>query len=478
MKLTEVPVGVVPLERFREVVLDYSEVESGITRALEVLEGRTIWQVNSTAAGGGVAELLAAIGPYVRSVGIDFRWMVIEGDPEFFAITKRVHNNLHGDVGDGGELGEAEHEHYGGVLGENAVLLNELVRPGDLVMLHDPQTAGLVPAMALTGAHTLWRCHIGVDRPTAVVRRAWDFLRPYVADAGGYVFTRRGFVWEGLDPDRVWIVPPSIDAFSPKNQELEPKHLHAILAQIGLVHDGGTVPTFVKRDGTPGRVDRIAEIEQSAPLPEGAPVITQVSRWDRLKDHAGVLEAFALHVKNTEAHLVLCGPESGGVADDPEADSVLAKIKATRDRLDPATRDRVHIVCLPMDDLDENAAMVNAIQRRSTIVVQKSVAEGFGLTVGEAMWKGRAVIASRVGGIADQIVDGESGLLLDDPADLPALGAMIDRLLGDPALARRLGEAARERIRAEYLGVRHMLQYLEVFSIVLSRGDVSGSAGS
>jgi trehalose synthase len=200
---------------------------------------------------------------------------------------------------------------------------------------------------------------------------------------------------------------------------------------------------------------------QDEPVPDGAPLITQVSRWDRLKDPMGVVRCFVENVvdDDTDAHLLLAGPSVAAVSDDPEGAEVLAEVDQYRRELDPAVRARVHLATLPMDDVQENAAIVNAIQRRSDIVVQKSLAEGFGLTVAEAMWKSRPVVATRRGGIQDQIVDGESGILLDDPLDLEAMGRALDRLLGDPEFARGLGVAARQRVEDQFLGTRSLIQY-------------------
>jgi trehalose synthase len=192
-----------------------------------------------------------------------------------------------------------------------------------------------------------------------------------------------------------------------------------------------------------------------------------VSRWDRLKDPSGLLGCFAEHCSHPDAHLLLAGPSVAEVVDDPEGAEVLAQVREEREALPAAVRDRVHLACLPMDDVEENAVMVNAIQRRADVVVQKSLAEGFGLTVAEAMWKSRPVVASRIGGIQDQIVDGESGVLIDDPTDLAAVGGAIDSLLGDPVRAEAMGIAARERIRDSFLGTRHLMQYMELIGRML-----------
>src|SRR6476620_1656949 len=233
--LTQVPVAPLPPQRFRDLLGPrYEEVAEGIQRAQDVFAGRAVWHVNSTARGGGVAELLQSLLASARGAGVDARWLVIEGNPDFFKLTKRIHNHLHGAPGDGGELGNEEHETYEAALGANAAELAAAVAPGDVVFLHDPQTAGLVAAMRAAGGRVVWRCHVGIDKPNALARNAWGFLRPYVKEAEAWVFSRQEFVWEGLDTGRVWVVPPSIDAFSPKNQDLAAPVVAAILGAAGL----------------------------------------------------------------------------------------------------------------------------------------------------------------------------------------------------------------------------------------------------
>jgi trehalose synthase len=469
--LTQVPVAPASLERFRELIsADYSQVEDAIGTAGRLLSGRVIWHVNSTARGGGVAEMLQSLLAYARGAGVDVRWVTIGGNDEFFRVTKRIHNHLHESPGDGGELGPSEREIYERNLLEAADELTRLIRSGDLVYLHDPQTAGLIPHIKSADVRVVWRCHVGVDHPGALARNAWDLLRPYVEEADAYVFSRRGFVWDGLEQERLWLVPPSIDAFSPKNEDLDSQTVRRILKAIGLERADHAGPAlFERHDGTQARVDRRAELDQEGPVPADAPLVAQVSRWDRLKDPMGVLSCFHQHIQHPGAHLLLAGPSVAEVADDPEGAEVLAEIRAQRLELPAELRERVHLASLPMDDVEENAAMVNATQRRADVVLQKSLAEGFGLTVAEAMWKAKPVVAGRVGGIQDQIVDGESGVLVDDPADLVAVGAAVDGLLEDPGRAQAIGEAARERVRTSFLGTRHLVQYMSLIERLLAR---------
>jgi trehalose synthase len=460
----EVDFGSLDPERFQELLGDdYDDVADAIETADAAFAGRTIWHVNSTARGGGVAELLRSLLAYTRGAGVDSRWAVIAGDPEFFAITKRIHNRLHGSVGDGGALGAHERTHYEATLARAADGLSKLVGPDDIVFLHDPQTAGLVAPMKERAAIVIWRCHVGLDDPNGVSRDTWRFLAPFVERADAKVFSRPSFVWDVLGEDDVWIVPPSIDAFSAKNQDLASEAVDAIVAVIGLGPGGARgEPHFIRPDGSVGRVERVAEIEQGEPVPADAILTTQVSRWDALKDPLGVLRGFVECVPDPRCHLLLAGPANGAVADDPESVTVLADVLAARERLEPDVRVRVHVASLPMDDIDENAAMVNAIQRRSDVVVQKSLQEGFGLTVAEAMWKGKPVVAAARGGIRDQIVDGESGILLADPADLTAYGAAVRQLTEDPEERGRIGSAARRSVTESFLGTRQLLQYMEL----------------
>jgi trehalose synthase len=467
--LVEVPVAALSPERFRSLLGGgFEAVDRAIATARELLAGRVIWHVNSTARGGGVAEMLQSLLAYARGAGVDVRWLTISGNPDFFRITKRLHNRLHESVGDGGPLGPAERDVYESALVDVADELVDLVQPGDIVYIHDPQPAGLVPHVKTADVRVVWRCHIGVDRPGELARQAWDFLRPDVADADAYIFSRQRFVWSGLDEERIWIVPPSIDAFSPKNQDLPPEAVRAILAVTGI-RGGDHIrdALFHRFDGTTARVDRAGELDQDAPVPDDAPVISQVSRWDRLKDPIGVLRCFTEHLRSTDAHLLLVGPSVAGVADDPEGAEVLSEVRAHRQALDAKQRTRVHLVSLPMEDVEENAAMVNAIQRRSDVIVQKSLAEGFGLTVAEGMWKAKPMAASAVGGIQDQIVDGVSGMLIEDPTDLASTAAAIDGLLGDPARAQSIGDAARQRVLEHFLGTRHLVQYVHLLERML-----------
>ena len=463
-------------ERFASVLSpgEYEALLDLVDHAARELHGRVIWNVNSTAKGGGVVEMLRPLLGYCRGAGVDARWAVISGQPEFFAITKRIHNRLHGFPGDGGPLGDAEREVYEKTLAASADELAKLVHPRDIVILHDPQTAGAAAAVRETGATVMWRCHVGLDVVNDHARGAWDFLRGYVSDAHLFIFSRAGYAWEGLPRDRTSVIRPSIDAFAPKNAEQAREQSLSILATAGvLAAEADAYPMFTRSDGTPGRVERRAEMLEEAPLVADVPVVMQVSRWDQLKDPLGVLGAFAGHVANRgDAHLLLAGPSTAAVADDPEGAQVLDGVRAAWHELPARVRRRVHLCSLPMDDIEENAAIVNALQRHASVVVQKSLAEGFGLTVAEAMWKQRPVVASRIGGIRDQIEDGRSGVLLSDPRDLQQVGAAVRELLANRERAESIGIAAQRRVQEQFLGPHHLGRYFEVMQRVAAQRRV------
>ncbi len=474
-QLQEVRVGFLPPDSL-ESVIGPARVAATVERARAAraaLGLRAFMHVNSTAAGGGVAEMLANMLAQTRGLGIDTRWLVIGGDPDFFAVTKRLHNHLYGHPGDGQALGEAEHDVYDSTLVGNARELAELVRPGDLVVLHDPQTAGLTAALQAAGAVVVWRCHVGRDEPNDFTTTGWEFLRRYLEPADAFVFSRAGFAPPWVPADRLRIIQPSLDPLSAKNQPLDPTVVRDILLQAQLLdgEPGNRATPFQRRDGSPGRVDRHADLlDTGPPPPPGVPLVVQVSRWDRMKDMRGVLTAFAEQVVPAgDAHLLLVGPAVTGVADDPEAAQDLAGCQDVWRRLPAAIRRQIHLACLPLDDVDENAAIVNALQRHATIVVQKSLAEGFGLTVAEAMWKSRPVVATAVGGIADQVTDGETGLLIRDPADLDGFSSALRRLLSDPPYARRLGDTARARVHASFLPDRHLHQWGDVLQTIFAQ---------
>ena len=410
--------------------------EETAARARRILAGGTLWNVSATATGGGVAEMLPNLLGYLTEAGVRARWLVLDGDAPFFAATKRLHNAIHG-LGDLSGLGPAEHEDYQRVLSRNLPELLRQVRPHDLVLLHDPQSAGLLPALRRAGVCVAWRSHIGRDTPNEQSVAGWEFLRRYIEQADAFVFTRPQYAPAWIPAGRLWIIPPSIDPLAPKNVPISSEDCERVLAGAGLLAGSSASPS--------GAV-------QGAPAPAaGTRLVVQVSRWDRLKDMPGVMAGFASAGLPDDMHLMLVGPAVAGVTDDPEGAEVLAESLAAWHALPASVQCRVSLVSVPMDDLVQNATIVNALQRVATVVVQKSLAEGFGLTVTEAMWKAKPMVASAVGGIQDQITSEHDGLLIEDPTDLDAFGRALRRLAADTSLTQRLGQAARRRVLGNYL---------------------------
>jgi trehalose synthase len=391
------------LERYEEFV------GSGTLEELRLigsrLEGRRVVTVNSTAVGGGVAEILSRLVPLSREVGVDVRWEVIKGGEDFFAVTKRFHNALHGTP-------EVFSPHDYEVFRETTARnLAEMNLDADVVFIHDPQPAGLIAARRPAHGRWVWRCHIDLSTPQSDV---WGFLADYVARYDATVFSAPQFS-RNLQQPQVMIAP-SIDPLSDKNRELSQSEVDQVL---GRLH-----------------------------VPRDKPIVVQVSRFDRLKDPLGVIAAFRLARKYNECRLVLAG---GSATDDPEGAAVLAAVR-TAARDDPD----IHILELPPTANLE----INALQRAATLVVQKSLKEGFGLTVSEALWKGKPVIAGAVGGIPLQITHRYSGILTHT---IEGTAFWIKQLLNSPDYARRLGENGREHVRTNFLLTRHLRDYLLLF---------------
>jgi len=479
--MEEVEVRAVPLERLGSMLsADRAALlAASAARARAAFGDCTVWHVNATAHGGGVAEMLQTLLAYGNGARVTNRWLVLDADPQFFLITKRVHNMLHGSPGDGGALGEPERKHYTAILDANLQQMLPRVSRGDIVVLHDPQTAGLAAGLRQAGVHVVWRCHVGRDEANEVTELAWAFLRPFLGPAQALVFSRRVYAPEWLDPARLAVITPSIEPFSTKNLPLSSVTVNDVLATVGLVagrHPSGPV-TFARRDGTQGTVRSPSAngglvLGGQAP-PCDARLVVQVSRWDRLKDMPGVMTGFARMLRDhglEDTHLMLAGPAVSGVSDDPEGAEVLEDCRRQWHALPDEMRSRIHLASVPMDDGDENAIVINALQRHARVVVQKSLVEGFGLTVTEAMWKAKPVVASKVGGIQDQITNEVDGLLVSDPYDLDAFAATLHRLLTDDRLSARLGQAAEDRVRSEYIGDRHLTQYVDLLAR-LSGGD-------
>ena len=398
------------LDAYREIVGD--DIIEELYLLSKRLSGKVIQNINSTSVGGGVAEILNNIVPLLKDLGVDARWDVIKGDERFFQITKKMHNALHA-VRE--KFTQSSFDYFLKVNKQNT---KELEFYGDVIFVHDPQPVALVECKEKFGGKWAWRCHIDFSDPD---KKLWFFLQKFIEHYDCAVFSAPAFA-RSLSIRQV-LISPSIDPISDKNKELSGKKVESVFKKFGI--------------------DR------------SRPVVTQVSRFDYLKDPIGVIKAYRLVKKNVDCQLVLAG---GGATDDPEGAEVLEKVK------NEAKGDKdVFILLLPPASHLE----INALQRGSTIVLQKSLREGFGLTVAEALWKARPVIASAVGGIPLQIKHEYSGILTHT---IEGTAYWIKRLLNDPEYAKSLGVNGREHVKNHFLITRHLRDYLMLF-LSLYYGD-------
>jgi trehalose synthase len=390
-------------------VIGAAEVEEmrGLARRLG---GATVKMVNSTAVGGGVAEILNRLVPLMQDVGVPTRWEVITGGDDFFEVSKGFHNALHGAPY---EVRWQAFEIFQAYQQQN---LNQVRFEEDFVVIHDPQPVGLVQARDQRPGHWVWRCHIDVSRPHPLV---WDFLLQYVKRYDAMLISSPAFTRSLPIPQ--YLFYPSIDPLSQKNQELEEQFIEKTLERFGI--------------------DRKRRI------------LTQISRFDRLKDPLGVIQAYQQVRKYADCQLVLAG---GGASDDPEGGQVLAQVREAAGK-DPD----IHILELP----PWSALEINALQRASTVLIQKSLQEGFGLTVTEALWKKKPVVASAVGGIPLQAIHKLTGLLAHS---IEGTAYQIRYLLSNPAIAQRLGENGHEHVKENFLITRNLKRYL---LLLLSLGE-------
>jgi trehalose synthase len=445
----------------------------------------TVWMVNSTATGGGVAEMLPGLILLLRELGFRVNWAVIGSDqPEFFSLTKRIHNLLHGQVDAGTALGPDDSRLLESVGQANADELATQLGPDDLVVVHDPQPICLGKALALRrGLPVIWRCHVGLDERNAATRAAWNFLRPHLDGYVAAAFSAPEYIPSFLT-GRASVLHPGIDPFSHKNRDLTVSKMMGILVNAGLQTAYQPVPTPdfpnpVRRfmpDGTlvaPGEMGLLFR-----------PIVLQVSRWDRLKGWRPLLDAFVrlkartrtrtastLSPRNRRrlelARLVLAGPDPSGVTDDPEGAAVFRELCEAYQALSPADRDDVALLLLPMASRKHNALIVNALQRCATVVVQNSLREGFGLTVAEAMWKRHAVLGTHAVGIRTQLRHQIDGLLSRDANDADEISANMEALLVAPKARYQMGSHAFRRVHDHFLVFAQLSHYLSLFSRAL-----------
>jgi trehalose synthase len=444
------------------------------------LRGRKVWMVNSTARGGGVAEMLPKLVSLLNELGVETEWLVMGSDqPAFFDLTKRLHNLIHGS-GDPG-LGEEERQLYAAVSSENASELKQKVRRGDVLVIHDPQPLGMGALLKRElDMPFVFRCHIGLDRDCPETRAAWSFLQPYAESCDRAIFSAPEYIPPFL-AGKAGVIAPAIDPLSYKNRELSPHKLAGILKNAGLVRSRHPVvptayPELAERLLPDGRFTPMCE-ETEIGLPF-RPVITQISRWDRLKGFEPLIESF-VHLKQEiaprvrgerhrrrleKARLVLAGPDPAAVADDPEATDVLRDLTRLYQGLPHWLQEDVVLLSLPMGSREQNALMVNALQRCSSVVVQNSVQEGFGLTVTEAMWKQCGVLGSRACGIRQQVRDGVDGRLISDGGEPRHIAELLDTMLEDLRGLSRMGRAAQRRVHSEFLVFTQVRRWLEVLA--------------
>jgi trehalose synthase len=380
------------------------------------LAGKRLVHVNSTAVGGGVAELLSSEVPITAELGLRVRWEVMEGDALFYAATKAFHNAIHGDDV---KIEEALFVAYEEGLRKNRDMVNRLLEQADFVIIHDPQPLGLVRYRRMARGFWSWRCHIDASHPHPYV---WGYLAGYIRQYDAAIYSLPTFA--KAPPPNPWIIHPAIDPLSPKNAELDDTEIVRILEHHAI---------------DPKR-----------------PLVTQISRFDRLKDPLGVVAAFQIARKHhPEAQLLLAG---GGATDDPEGPKVLAEVLEST-----AGDPDLHVLVLPPDA----HRTINAFQRASTVLVQKSVREGFGLTVTEGMYKGKPVVAGRTGGIVTQIEDEKSGYLVSSVGEC---GTRIAQLLDDPAMGRAMGATARQRVIDHFLVTRKVEDFLDLCTALSAVG--------
>ena len=377
------------------------------------LRGKAIQNINSTAVGGGVAEILSRMIPLLSQLGVSAAWDVIKGDEKFFAVTKKFHNGLHGVPV---EIDAGEYAHFLEVNRYNA----EQIRFGDIVFVHDPQPIALVEKRGALGKNWLWRCHIDFSRPDPKI---WEFLRQFIPRYDAAVFSAPAFS-QKLPIPQV-LIAPSIDPLGDKNKELDEPTIDAVFARFGI--------------------DR------------SRPVVTQISRFDYLKDPVGVIKAYKMAKEHVDMQLVLAG---GGATDDPEGPIIMEQVRREAEK----DKDIFVLFLPPASDIE-----INALQRGSTVILQKSLKEGFGLTVSEALWKGKPTIAGAVGGIPLQIAHKYSGILTHS---IEGTAQWIKQLISAPEYARKLGINGKEHIRNNFLITRHVKDYLLLFLSLFNEGDV------
>ena len=455
-----------------------SKLEHESQSAVRAMRGRHIWMLNSTARGGGVAEMMPMMIALLRELGFQTDWIVMNCDrPEFFQLTKRLHNMIHGDPGAAPDPGERQL--YEDVNGRAADALAEIVKPEDLLVVHDPQPLAVGAFLKKSmGLSFIWRCHIGLDQRTDSTSAAWRFLQSYAVECERAIFSAPEYIPDYL-AGRSLIIHPAVDPLSHKNRELHPIKHAGVLANAGLMP---TVDPMVRPpfEHQAQRLTTEGFVAATKPDHIGLlfrPMVTQVSRWDRLKGWMPLLEGFARMKQRIHdgadafarrrmqlVRLVLAGPDPASIQDDPEGVAVLEEICAAWQAMRADVRADIVLLALPMHSAKENALMVNALQRASSIIVQNSLREGFGLTATEAMWKSIPVLASSACGLRQQIRPGIDGIMLEDNTNPEAIAVALADLLNDPVGRDRMGRSARRQVYEEFLIFTQLRRWARLFA--------------
>lgn len=450
-------------------------------KSIAELEGCTIWMINSTATGGGVAEMLPSQIRILRSLGVRIEWMVIEAkDESFFNLTKRIHNAIHAS-GDG-IFTEEDRAIFEKVNAQNADRAVAAIQDGDLVVIHDPQPMPLAAMITKKrNVKMVWRCHIGLEEQNKTTRGVWSFLSDYFDSYDHFVFSLPSYVPEELKK-KTSIITPAIDPLSHKNRILHTDKCIGILLQSGII--SGREPLLygyyehqarrIMPDGSYNAVNHNSDLDLIY-----RPTVTEVSRWDRLKGFKELMDAFIMMKRENEAssdtsgvpykrikaaRLILAGPDPAFVADDPEGEEVLNELIEQYQSIDPDLQADIAILLLPLDNPKENALIVNALQRFSNIIVQNSIQEGFGLTATEAMWKQRPVLVSGAAGLRFQVQHNVNGKINEDPTDLISLANMIKNMLNNPKERDKWGFNGQIRVIENFTLFSQIASWLSVLS--------------
>lgn len=444
------------------------------------LKGSTVWMINSTAIGGGVAEMLPSQMRILRELGVSIEWLVIEAKEEaFFNLTKRIHNAIHGS-GDG-IFSVSDREIYEQVNKNNLDKALELIQDGDIVVVHDPQPMPLAAMIKqVKKVSIIWRCHIGLEQDTEVTDAVWEFLSPYSDDYDHFIFSIPSYVPKALK-SKTTIIPPAIDPLSHKNRALQLHKSIGILYQSGvldehkaiLYHRYNHLVRRVMPDGSFGSPNQVGELNLIY-----RPYVIEISRWDRLKGFKELMQAFIKMKKDNRANgdpdsleykriqmtlLVLGGPDPAYVSDDPEGNEVLQELTEEYKSLDADMQNDVALLLLPLDNPKENALIVNALQRASSIVVQNSIQEGFGLTATEGMWKRKPLLVSGAAGLKLQVEHNKTGLINEDPTDIDKLAKALEYMLNNPKERDKWGFNGQLRVIQNFTLFSQLISWLHVF---------------